>query len=56
MLRPRVSGWEPGCIVRHRACDWRGRKASILKKVAAGKLRTVEAFTTPGQPMMYEAT
>jgi hypothetical protein len=30
-------------------------KASILKKVADGKLRTVETFTKPGQPMMYEA-
>lgn len=31
-------------------------KASILKKVADGKLRTVETFTKPGQPLMYEAT
>ena len=30
-------------------------KASILKKVADGRLRTVETFTKPGQPMMYEA-
>ena len=30
-------------------------KASILKKVADGKLGTVETFTKPGQPMMYEA-
>lgn len=30
-------------------------KASILKKVADGKLRTVETFTEPGQPLMYEA-
>ena len=30
-------------------------KASILKKVADGKLRTVETFTKPGQPLMYEA-
>jgi hypothetical protein len=30
-------------------------KASILKKVADGKLRTVETFTRPGQPLMYEA-
>ena len=30
-------------------------KASILKKVADGKLRTVETFTKPGQPIMYEA-
>lgn len=30
-------------------------KTSILKKVAGGKLGTVETFTKPGQPMMYEA-
>jgi hypothetical protein len=30
-------------------------KASILKKVADGKLGKVETFTKPGQPMMYEA-
>jgi len=30
-------------------------KASILKKVADGKLGTVETFTKTGQPMMYEA-
>lgn len=30
-------------------------KVSILKKVADGKLRTVETFTKPGQPLMYEA-
>jgi hypothetical protein len=30
-------------------------KASILKKVADGKLGTVETFTKPRQPMMYEA-
>jgi hypothetical protein len=30
-------------------------KASILKKVASGKLGKVETFTKPGQPMMYEA-
>lgn len=32
-----------------------GAKASILKRVADGKLRTVETFTKPGQPLMYEA-
>jgi hypothetical protein len=31
-------------------------KASILKKVADGKLAVVEAFTKTGQPMMYEAS
>jgi hypothetical protein len=30
-------------------------KASILSKVADGKLGTVETFTKTGQPMMYEA-
>jgi len=30
-------------------------KAGILKKVADGKLSTVETFTKTGQPMMYEA-
>jgi hypothetical protein len=30
-------------------------KASTLKKIADGKLGTVETFTKPGQPMMYEA-
>jgi hypothetical protein len=30
-------------------------KASILKKVADGKLGTVETFTKTGKPMMYEA-
>jgi hypothetical protein len=30
-------------------------KASILKKVADGKLGTVETFTKTGQPMMYGA-
>jgi hypothetical protein len=30
-------------------------KASILKRIADGKLGTVETFTKPGQPMMYEA-
>lgn len=30
-------------------------KTSILKKVAGGKLGTVETFTKPGQPIMYEA-
>jgi len=30
-------------------------KAGILKKVAGGKLNTVETFTKTGQPMMYEA-
>jgi hypothetical protein len=29
-------------------------KASILKKVADGKVGTVETFTKTGQPMMYE--
>ncbi len=31
-------------------------KASILKKVADGKLGTVETFTKTGQPAMYEAS
>ena len=31
-------------------------KASILKKVADGKLAVVETFTKTGQPMMYEAS
>lgn len=31
-------------------------KASILKKVADGKLAAVETFTKTGQPMMYEAS
>jgi hypothetical protein len=31
-------------------------KASILKKVADGKLATVETFRKTGQPMMYEAS
>ena len=31
-------------------------KASILKKVADGKLALVETFTKTGQPMMYEAS
>jgi hypothetical protein len=30
-------------------------KAGILRKVADGKLGTVETFTKTGQPMMYEA-
>ena len=30
-------------------------KASILKKVADGKLAEVETFTKTGQPVMYEA-
>jgi hypothetical protein len=30
-------------------------KASILKKVADGKLGVIETFTKTGQPMMYEA-
>ena len=30
-------------------------QASIVKKVADGKLGTVETFTKTGQPMMYEA-
>jgi hypothetical protein len=30
-------------------------KAAILKKVADGKLRTVETFTKPGSDTMYEA-
>jgi hypothetical protein len=30
-------------------------KAGIMKKVADGKLGTVETFLKPGQPMMYEA-
>ena len=30
-------------------------KATILKKVADGKLGVVETFTKTGQPMMYEA-
>jgi hypothetical protein len=30
-------------------------KAGILKKVAGGKVGTIETFTKPGQPMMYEA-
>jgi hypothetical protein len=31
-------------------------KASILKKVADGKLAVVETFTKTGQPVMYEAS
>lgn len=31
-------------------------KAGILKKVGDGKLGTVETFSKPGQPMMYEAS
>jgi hypothetical protein len=31
-------------------------KASILKKVADGKLAVVETFTKTGQPMMFEAS
>src|SRR5438067_2427863 len=31
-------------------------KASILKKVADGKLAVVETFTKTGQPTMYEAS
>ncbi len=31
-------------------------KASIMKKVADGKLALVETFTKPGQPTMYEAS
>jgi len=31
-------------------------RASILKKVAGGKLAEVETFTKTGQPMMYEAS
>jgi hypothetical protein len=31
-------------------------RASILKKVADGKLVVVETFTKTGQPMMYEAS
>jgi hypothetical protein len=31
-------------------------KASILKKVADGKLAVVETFTKTGQPAMYEAS
>jgi hypothetical protein len=31
-------------------------KASILKKVADGKLAAVETFTKTGEPMMYEAS
>jgi hypothetical protein len=31
-------------------------KASILKKVADGKLAAVETFTKTGQAMMYEAS
>ena len=31
-------------------------KASILKRVADGKLGTVETFMKTGQPMMYEAS
>lgn len=30
-------------------------KAAILKKVGAGKLRTVETFQKPGAQLMYEA-
>ena len=30
-------------------------KATILKKVAGGKLRTVETFQKPGTELMYEA-
>src|SRR3984893_10060555 len=30
-------------------------KAGILKKVGDGKLGTIETFTKPGQPLMYEA-
>jgi hypothetical protein len=30
-------------------------KAAILKKIADGKLRTVETFTKPGSETMYEA-
>src|ERR1700674_2281403 len=30
-------------------------KAGIVRKVGDGKLGTVETFTKPGQPMMYEA-
>jgi hypothetical protein len=31
-------------------------KTGILKKVGGGKLGTIETFTKPGQPMMYEAS
>ena len=31
-------------------------RASILKKVADGKLKVVETFTKTGQPVMYEAS
>jgi hypothetical protein len=31
-------------------------KASILKKVADGKLGVVETYSKPGQPMAYEAS
>jgi hypothetical protein len=31
-------------------------KASILKKVGAGKLGTVETYLKPGQPIAYEAS
>ena len=31
-------------------------KASILKKIADGKLAAIETFTKTGQPMMYEAS
>ena len=31
-------------------------KAGILKKLGDGKLGTIETFTKPGQPMMYEAS
>jgi len=31
-------------------------KASILKKVASGKLGTVETYQKPGQPIAYEAS
>ena len=31
-------------------------KTGILKKVGDGKLGTIETFTKPGQPMMYEAS
>jgi hypothetical protein len=31
-------------------------KAGILKKVGDGKLGTIETFSKPGQPMMYEAS
>jgi len=31
-------------------------KAGILKKLGDGKLGTIETFTKPSQPMMYEAS